>query len=297
MAGNQEQQQQLSDETLKLAALGRGEVVDGGEADDGVADDGNAAGADGGSDAIPDYVPEKFRKDGKADYESLAKAYAELEKKLGQPKGKEDGDDGEPSGDPDGDAGGDDGDGSDATPISAELFSSAQTEWAEKGELTAETREKIIGSGIPAETLDTYLAGVAALSAALTASVYQAAGGEEAYTSAVEWARDNWKPAQIEKFDHALNDPDLMPVMVKALMADYADANPGEGSQTRGGNGGGGDSDLYHDPEEFTRDLAAADLKNDAVARRKAIQKLERSKKAKTLKHVTPRSGVSQLLG
>lgn len=297
MPGEEDKGQQLSPETLALAALGRGdaEAGDGGGSSQEGAD--GVAPPSGEAQEVPEWVPEKFRKDGKADFEGLAKAYAELEKKLGQPKEKADdgaGDNGEDAGD-DGDKGAEDG--KTVSGIPAELFSAAETEWAEKGELTAETREKIIASGVPAETLDTYLAGVAALSAALTASVYETAGGEDNYKAAVEWARKNWTAGQVEKFDAALSDADLMPVMVKALMADYSGANPGEGQQTRGGNGGSGDSDLYHDAEEFTRDLQAADMKNDALARRKAVQKLERSKKAGTLKHVTPRSGVSQLLG
>lgn len=291
-----------SEETLKLAALGRGE----GDPDPVTADPDPAQGGsdpDPAADEIPDYVPEKFRKDGKADYESLAKAYAELEKKLSAPKTKEtdDGSDDDGAGDGDG-ADGDDGgdpDGAAAdggSALSAELFSTAEAEWADAGELTADTREKIIKSGIPEATLDTYLAGVKALSDALTASVHEAAGGEEAYNAAIKWAAEAWPASKIEKFDASLADGDLMPTMVTALMAEYTKANPGEGSLTQPG-GGAPSGDVYHDAEEFTRDLQEADLKNDAMARRKAVQKLERSKKAGTLKHVTPRSGVSQLLG
>lgn len=288
MPGEEDQQQQeLSAETLELAALGRGEVVNGGDGGTTVEAKGEPAKAE-----RPAHVPEKFwdAEKGETNVEALLKSYAELEKMRGKPEGKDD----------DGDAGDDGGAGEEGgaavSGIPAELFSSAEAEWAEKGELTSETREKIIASGVPAETLDTYLAGVAALSVALTASVYEAAGGEENYKAAVEWARENWTPGQIEKFDAGIADADLMPVLVKALMADFGGANPGEGQQTRGGAGSSGDSDLYHDAEEFTRDLQAADMKNDALARRKAVQKLERSKKAGTLKHVTPRSGVSQLL-
>lgn len=305
MADNQETQgsQGLSEETARLAALGRGEEVS----------DSGASSADANADAAksqdqkpqrPDHVPEKFwnAETGAVNTEALLKSYTELEKLRG--KKQEEANDGDGSGgDPDGDLGSgddagdpDDGAGEVAGAISAELFTSAQTEWAEKGELTAETREKIISSGIPAETLDTYLAGVAALSEALTRSVYEAAGGEDAYKAAVEWARENWSEKQIEKFDAAISDQDLMPVMVKALMADYSGANPGEGTQTRGGVGTDG-GDLYHDPAEFTRDLTEADTKNDPLLRKKAVQKLERSKKAGTLKHVTPRTGVSSLLG
>jgi hypothetical protein len=281
----QEQQQAHSDETQRLAAVGRGELDP--------AELTNASEQSSKEEAEkpqrPDHIPEKFwdAEKGELRTDALLKSYGELEKarqktkeEADKAKAKEEGKEKET---PEG-------------AVSAELFTAARDEWAQSGDLSDETREKIISSGIPQETLDVYLEGVKALSEALTQKVYAAAGGEEDYTAAVEWARDNWSEAKVSKFDEALGDPDLMPVMVSALMGDYRAASPGEGKQTRQ-QGGGDNGDLYHDPEEFTRDLADADAKNDALARRKAVQKLQRSKKAGTLKHVTPRTGAARLLG
>lgn len=283
----EEQQSQHSEETQRLAAIGRGEL-DPGEAGK-QPEDGEQAGGDKSPPVRPDNIPEKFWdvEKGELRTDALLKSYGELEK--ARQKAKDDADKKAKEGE----------DGKEKAPaegaVSAELFTAARDEWAQSGDLSEETREKIISSGIPQETLDVYLEGVKALSEALTQKVYAAAGGEEDYTSAVEWARDNWSEAKVTKFDEALNDPDLMPVMVAALMNDYRAVSPGEGQQTRQ-QGGGDNGDLYHDPEEFTRDLGEADNKNDALARRKAVQKLQRSKKAGTLKHVTPRTGVGKLL-
>lgn len=270
----------ISDETARLAALGRGEDVIDNQTDEGAQ-----------KPQRPDYIPEKFwdSEKGEARYEDLAKSYAELEKRIGEPKGKADNED---QGSDDEEANKAAKEAAEAAGIPADLFAGAQAEFAEKGDLSPETREKILGVGIDAATLDTYLAGVKALSEQLTRSVYETAGGEDAYHAAVAWARDNWTQGQIDKFDAALNDADMRVPLIRGLMADYTAAGGSgtEGNLTRPGTGPIDGGDLYRHPEEFTRDLAAADKAGDSLARQKAVQKLERSKKAKTITHITPRS-------
>ncbi|WP_109798685.1 hypothetical protein [Novosphingobium meiothermophilum] len=269
---------QLSEETLRLATLGRGEAPPEPPPATGPA-----------VKERPADIPEKFwdAEKGEIRVDALLKSYTELEKFKGgapEPKGDE-----PPAGDQPADP-------SVTDPvdppagIAPELFSDAAAEFSNTGDLSEETREKIIAGGIPPELLDTYLAGVKALSEQLTARVYELSGGQERYAAAVEWAKTNWTPAQIEKYNASLNDPDLRDIAVKGLLA-AAVLPAGEGQLTFPA-GGAATGDLYHDKEEFTRDLAEADAKNDTLARRAAVAKLERSKKAGTLKHVTPRSGL-----
>lgn len=293
MADTETQEDGLSPEVAALAALGRGE-----EAPAANVADGQDTPAPPQAPQRPDHVPEKFwdAEKGEVRTDALLKSYTELEKTRGKPQeppaelkdGEEGADDKAKAGE--------DGGASDEAPagIPAELFTDAQVEFAETGDLSAETREKIIASGIPSEFLDTYLAGVKALSASLTEAVYNAAGGQENYDAAVAWARENWSEAKVSKFDTALNDPDLMPTMVTALISEFRGAVPGEGNLTRP-SGGVDTGDLYTSPDEFTRDLAKADEAGDVIARRQAVAKLERSKKAGTLKHVTPRNGAAAL--
>lgn len=283
----------LSEETAKLAAMGRGEDLSEGTEGEG---EGEAEKADAGADEVPEWVPEKFRKEGKPDYEAMAKAYGELEKKLGAPKGDGDGSGDEDEGEDEEESGeGDKGGEEAADPREAftsevqALVGSARDEYAANGgELKPETYEKLTGL-LGKDYVDTYLSGVKALEVALEAEVYQVAGGEDAYKAAVEWARENWSDKQVEKFDSALADNDLRSSMIKGLMADFREANPGEGSFTEKGTGVVA-QDVYTDAEEFTNDLQAADEANDALARRKAVQKLQRSKKAGTLSGITPRN-------
>ena len=284
---------ELSAETARLAAIGRGEI-DPAAAPAEPADPAAAEPPAKGQETPPAPqvaerpadVPEKFwdAAKGQVRTDALLKSYLELEKVKGQQPPA----DGPPAGDPPA------GDPAEAA-LPAELFSSARDEWAQSGELGADTREKIIAAGIDEATLDTYLAGVKALSAALDQEVFNLAGGEDQYKAATEWARQNWSQEQINRYNAALNDPALREVTVKGLLAVAPEYTPvGEGTLTIP-QGGSTASDVYTDKDEFLKDLAAADGANDQLARRKAVQKLERSKKAGSLAHVTPRTGLKAL--
>ena len=284
----------LSEDTQRMAALGRAnregtdlptDTDDTSEQNADASAEGEASTASEG-DERPEWLPEKFKS-----AEDLAKAYAELERKNSQPKEADEG-----ASEDDGESEGDDPPAADSreafTTEVQSAVEAAQTEYAESGELTADTR-KALDDLLGPTYVDNYLAGVAALEANLTQSVYAEAGGEEAYKSAIEWAKENWSESKATKFDNALNDPELRPMMVKSLMDDFRSANPGEGKFTEKGSGIA-TSDVYTDKDEFLRDLAAADEADDRLARKKATQKLERSKKAGTLKGITPRTGLSR---
>ena len=227
--------------------------------------------------------------------EALLKSYSELEKmrnKPADPPAKEGGE--EESGE---EQDGDEKAAEAAAALDPEVLTSAQAEYAEKGELSEDTRKAIIAGGIPEATLDTYLAGVAALSAQMSQAIYDAAGGEEAYTAAVAWARENWSAEEAQAFDGALDNAALRKVAIAGLMADYTAANGSpEGSLTRPGVGAD-KGDLYTDKDEFLRDLDAANNEPDgiksALLRKAAVAKLERSQKAKSVGHVTPRTGLA----
>lgn len=293
MADNTETPE-LSPEAAELAAIGRAnrEGVElpadtpkddaAGEAVETVPGDEAESQSEG--DERPDWLPEKFKS-----AEDLAKAYAELEKSQSRPK------DDEPSDDEKSDDEKSDDEGDPREAFTAEVKTSvddAAAEYAENGELSEETYGKLTDL-LGQATVDTYLSGIAALEADLTAKVYETAGGEDAYKSAVEWAQENWSESKIEKFDNSLNDPDLRDVLIRSLMDDYSAANPSEGKFTRKGPGVAA-GDVYNDKSEFLKDLAAADEAGDTLARRKATEKLQRSKKAGTLTEITPRTGLGR---
>jgi hypothetical protein len=256
--------------------------------------------------AVPEGVPAKFVKDGKVDLDALVKSYAELEKKFSAPPPAD-----EPKAD---DPPADDGKdplkiadekakadekkpeegGDDPAKALGPVFEAAKADYAaNNGELSAEAREKLVAAGIPNDTIDLYLAGVKAQEKALAAQVYATAGGEEAYKAAVQWAAANWSDDEIEAFDSSLSGPSR-DIAVKGLMAAFKEAGaaPSEGSFVDP-KGGATPGDVYTDKNEFLVDLAKVsqivDRNEQQLARKKAIEKLERSKKAGTVVSINPR--------
>lgn len=301
--GNQalDQAPQISEETAKLAELGR-------NGDGAPSVDPNVKPA--APSAIPEGFPSQFVKDGKPDYDALAKSYTELRTKMDSGKAAEPEPSGEEASKPATDSpkigdqkkAGEEApkeESPTAAPEIGTLFQSAAAAYAENnGELPDESRKAIIEAGVPEAVLDSYLAGVKAQEKALATAVFEVAGGEEGYRSAVAWAAENWDPEQIEAFDAAIGNPKLMKQHVRVLMADFKEATgsapPEEGKRIEPSAGIQGD--VYGSKEEFIADLAKAqgnpNLTEQQVARKAAIAKLERSKRAGTVKEVTPRSGL-----
>lgn len=271
---------QPSEEALRLAAIGRGE---------------EPAPAPVASTAErPADVPEKFwdSEKGAVNQDALLKSYLELEKARGQvPQEPAEEPTADPVAEPAPEPAADENPAPDVLP--AELFTSARDEWAQTGDLSEETRASIIEKGIPADVLDIYLSGVKALQAQLEAQVFAAAGGEENYRGAISWAQQNWDQTRIDAFNTALDNPGLRDTAIKGLLAEAATA-PTEGRLTVPGFSTDG-AGTYSHKDQFLKDLAEADAKNDVQARREAVQKLERSKKAGTIQGVTPRSGLAAL--
>lgn len=175
----------------------------------------------------------------------------------------------------------------DFTAAQQEAVKAAREAYEGGGTLPDEHREALRKSGFDDETIDTYLAGVAAIEKAVQAEVFGTAGSEDAYNAAAAWAMENWSPAEIAAHDAALENPELRVKAVKNLMREFGEANPGEGQLTdiRGGSQQG---DVYANREEYLADLQKADSianRNEALAaRRQVVEKLQRSRKAGTVK-------------
>lgn len=278
------QQDELSPETLALAEKGQ----------QGLSDVPTPASpASEAKPARPDNIPEKFwdADKGQVRTDALLASYSELEKKFSAPKGEENDANQPPENDTarikpsvetnEGSDGGE-GAGEEAPAPAAALtdaIAEAQQVYAETGELTEDTIAKLAEAGIPENVVALYVEGIKAQEKALAASAYAAAGGEEQYKAAVAWAAKNWDADQVSAYDQAIGNPKLIAVTVGGLMAAYKDAVGDEGSLLEI-TGGVGSGDTYTNMSEFHKDLRAADDAGDVAARQKAVQKLERSKKA-----------------
>lgn len=136
--------------------------------------------------------------------DDLVAGYKELEKKLGETQPK-------PQGDPQ----------KIPTPTSDEAavtqtlsdkgidLQGLYSEYLEKGELTAESRKSLNDAGFDDTAVDDFIAGRQARAQAVVDKIYEAAGGgEQEYTSLIEWGSENLSDAEIKSFNDALDSPD-----------------------------------------------------------------------------------------
>jgi hypothetical protein len=221
---------------------------------------------------LPDWVPEKFRK--AADpFKAMADAYAELERKASQPKPAEKTSEAPPAEAPKAAEG-------EAEKVVEKAgfdFSKLQTEYAENGDLTAETRAALVAAGIGEEMINGYIAGQQAIADQIRASAFDAAGGEEAFQSMTQWASENLSPEEIDAFNDAVStgDKGKTKLAVQGLRAAYEAAGNAEPKLLHGRAAPA--SDVYRSTQELTAAMRDPRYKNDPAYQADVRAKLARS--------------------
>lgn len=109
-------------------------------------------------------------------------------------------------------------------------------EFAEKGELSADSLKALSDKGINKETVDQYIAGVKAQGEKLTTEVQAIAGGAEEYGKMLDWAQTNMTDDQVESFNKAVHSGDMnqAKLAVKGLLSDFRAAVGTEGKSVTG---------------------------------------------------------------
>lgn len=229
----------------------------------------------------PEGVPEQFWKDGQVDVEGLAKSYAELRAKMDSkpaeqaPAEETPGEEGEDNGVKIGDQKPDE-KAPEVSPV-ADAMEAARVEWAEKGELSEDSFAALEAQGIPRPIIDSYLEGVRLQQTQIENSIYDAAGGKEAYQAAIKWAAKGLTADEIAKFDNSLDDPAMRATAVAGLMARYQSANPSEGRLTVTNDGGAAGADVFTSRDEMLAAQRDARYQTDPVYRQQFVEKLARS--------------------
>lgn len=164
----------------------------------------------------PEHVPDKFwdAEKGEVNFEAWAKSTRELEQRFHQQnqqktneqqQQQQDGND-VPKGE---------------TPAQSNAIQLAANEYAQTGDLSKETREKLVKSGIDEDTINTYLAGLKAQEKLMVMEAYQLVGGAENYEAMIQWAQENLSDAEIDAFDAALDDPAQRDSAIQGLYARF----------------------------------------------------------------------------
>jgi hypothetical protein len=214
----------------------------------------------------PQWLPEKFKSP-----EDMAKAYSELEAKLGQAKPVD-----PPAADPA------------ATPpadpqaaladkgLDLQDFSS---EFAQKGELSTESYEKLAKAGYSRQIVDQYIEGQRAVAARFETDIMSEVGGSEKYSEITTWAKANLTPQEIAAYNTAVSsgNADQAKLAALGLGAKFEKANGSDPQRLLGGQSSGNTSDVYESVAELKEAMKDPRYKNDPAYRAKVQSKLGRS--------------------
>ena len=216
----------------------------------------------------PSWLPEKFKT-----AEEMAASYAALEAKLGAPKAPEAAPVADTLAIPTPDAAA-------AAVTSAGLDMAAMSaEFAEKGDLSEETRTALAAKGFDKATVDNYIAGQQALATQFRTEVTGATpGGAEKYPEMMDWAKSNLTDAEIDAYNTAINTSDraVAKLAVAGLGVRFA-AAVGSEPDLSGGRGGADAGDVFASLQEMRVAMGSVEYKTDPAFRARVQAKLGRS--------------------
>lgn len=225
----------------------------------------------------PEGIPDKFYNPatGEVDYASLTKSYNELEKaRSSKPEVKPvDKPEVKPEDTTETDA-------ANKAVVDAGLdMNSLSQQYAEDGELTQDSYDKLAKAGIPKEMVDGYIAGQVARTELVKAQAYALTDGAEGYQAMVDWVRTNASPAEITAYNHAVNSgvSDIREVAIRDMWAKYGNDTGNTGNLITNKTTGKVNTGLYNSRAEMMADMANPKYKDDPAFRKTVETKLANS--------------------
>lgn len=155
---------------------------------------------------------------------------------------------------------------------------SLSQEYFQNGDLSDQSYEALEKAGIPRQVVKEYIEGQEARAYQYQTQALEAIGGEEEFAKISEWAAANLDPAQIERYNAAVDSGDAsrMQEAVKALAYEYSRARPQEPSLLGGGNTNGV-GERFESVAQLTEAMSDPRYHNDPAYRKEVEQKLARS--------------------
>ena len=217
----------------------------------------------------PQWLPEKFKSP-----EDMAKAYAALESKLSGAKPTD-----PPAADPAAPPSEVPADPNAALADKGLQLSTFSEEFAQKGELSAESYDKLQKAGFDKNLVDQYIAGQQALATRFEADIKAEVGGDDTYVAMTDWAKANMTPAEIAAYNTAVSsgNPDQAKLAALGLGAKYQKAVGSDPQRLLGGQGGSARSDVFESMAQVTAAMKNPLYKADPAFRSKVQSKLARS--------------------
>jgi hypothetical protein len=155
----------------------------------------------------------------------------------------------------------------------------ASAEYAEKGELSAETYAALDKVGLPKTMVDGYIAGQQAIVGQLQTAAWTPFDGQEGYEAAANWAAQNLTDAEITALDVQLtnSNPDIVAQGAKALAARFAKDGDREPTTIRGEANSGAQGGVYTSSRDMMKDMSSAKYRTSETFRQEVARKLSRS--------------------
>lgn len=148
-------------------------------------------------------------------------------------------------------------------------------EFAEKGDLSPETRAKLESDGYPKEIVDSFIAGQKAIAEKWDAKAFEFAGGKESFDKMAEWAKSNFTPADAAAYNEAVTSGDeaKLKLAVQGLKSSY-EAAEGIKPTLLQSNLKGGDSAGFKSNAEMTAAMRDPRYKTDPAYRQSVEAKV-----------------------
>jgi len=166
----------------------------------------------------------------------MAQAYAELEKRMGQ--GTKEVEEAEQPEEPQQEEQSDDDNKEEAGNYNEAVVEASQEFFANDGQLSEETYQKLEEVGLPRDLVDSYAAGQQALLQTEEAQIKGVAGGN--YDAMAEWANDNLPQEEVDAFDEAVTGGTIQQakLAVQGLYARYQNSTGSKPQLVQGGLSG-----------------------------------------------------------
>ncbi len=118
-------------------------------------------------------------------------------------------------------------------------FDALNTEFAESGELSADTMASLTKRGIPQEMVEAYIQGQEALVAGAVGALSEIAGSKDALALTLEWATENLSEAEIDTYNEAMKSGNvaMTTTLLRGIVAAYR-ADVGDDPSNIKGPGG-----------------------------------------------------------
>jgi len=224
----------------------------------------------------PAHIPEKFwdAATGTARIEDMAKSYAELEQRLrgGQKEETAPSLKIEKAEDAAG-----------ANPLTSAFETFAKVYEDSKGAVGEEHIAEIVKLGVPEAVVANYMAGLEALARENLGKAYSAAGGEETFNQASEWAaKGGLTDAEIASYNTLVENPATATQGIEWLIGKFSTARPTEGALVAA-QAGGTTGEVFRNKSEMYAAMNDPQYRNSPAFREDVAAKVARSKAANTL--------------